>query len=208
MTTQTNLRQLRKFLGKTQLEMADLSGCSRYMIVSIEVGRFPLSPRIAAEISKRTGVDVAWLMGGDRDAPMVSLTGQPYSLEDFERRQRDFHFSEGAHYRWRELQLGVGFDVLHRLLRASQFEGTVRDFMDRFEGFLEAELRHHTALEDTILGERRRAREAGMKAGKVIPLGLLTPADAKPFKRGLEKLTRAIAAVTAAEERREKRAKS
>jgi hypothetical protein len=43
-----------------------------------------------------------------------------------------------------------------------------------------------------------------MKEGTVIALGLLSPTDPEPFKRGREKLSRALAVFTA-HEKREKR---
>ena len=60
--------------------------------------------------------------------------------------------------------------------------------MERFEKFIKTELSHHVRLEDAVYGERRRATEAARKRGKIIALGLLTPFDDKPFRRGRERL--------------------
>jgi hypothetical protein len=177
--------------------MAALAGCSLHLVQSIEIGRMKLSAKVANEISRRTGVSEAWLMENDPKAPMVAASGKPYSVEIFEGRQLKFHFSERAHLRWRQIQLGVGFDILHRLLRAAQSEGNVKALMDDFEEFITTKLKEYPALDDTIHGEHRRAREAAAKAGKVIPLGRLTPLGVESLKRGRVRLAQAIATVTA-----------
>jgi transcriptional regulator with XRE-family HTH domain len=200
MTTRNNLRQLRDILALTQPQLASLAGCSMDLIHSVETGRARLSTKVANQISRRTGISDAWLTG-DLQAPMVALDGKPYTLETFQQRQLDYHFSEGPHYRWREVQLGETFDLLHRLLRAWQSQGKVKDFMKRVEDFMKAELDEHpeiVRLADAIYGERRRAQEAARKAGRVIPLGLLTPLGVESLKRGRVRLAQAIAAMTAA----------
>ena len=70
-------------------------------------------------------------------------------------------------------------------------------FMDRVEAFLKEELGRHISLEDAIYGAQRRAAEKALKEGTAIPLGLLSPTDPVPFKRGRERLNRALAALTA-----------
>ena len=209
MTTPSNLRRLRTFLKQTQGQMAALGGCSLPLVQSIEIGRMKLSAKVANEISRRTGVSEAWLMENEPKAPMVATDGAPYCLEIFRQRQLDFHFSEGAHFRWREMQLGETFDLLHRLLRAWQSQGKVKEFMERLEGFIVSELQHPDIipLADAIYGERRRAQEAASKAGKTIPLGILTPSGVESLKRGRVRLAQAIATVTAGAKRK-KRAKT
>ena len=208
MTTQTNLRRLRKFLSLTQKEMADFGTCSRYLIQSIEAGRKKLSVRIASEISRKTGVDLTWLTNDDPSAPMIGNDGNPYSREQhFDRAKANLRTLEGSHHLLRNLQLGVAFDLDHRLLAAWRLKGKaeVEAYMERRENFTKSELKHHTALEDAVYGERRRATEAARKSGKIIPLGFFTPFDDKPFRRGRERLATAIAAFTARRVRSEKR---
>lgn len=179
--------------------MGDLGGCSRHMIQSAEIGRLALSAKIASKISESTGIDLAWLTNNDPAAPMINHAGEEYTYADFERRRTNASAPDASHYRWRELQLGVVFDLLHRLLAASRLKGkdAVDGFMERLEEFLRSELGRHVRLEDAVHGERRRANEAALKTGRIIALGLLTPSDLKPLKRGRERLGQAIAAFTA-----------
>jgi hypothetical protein len=183
--------------------MADFGGCSAAMIQSSEIGRRPLSTRIASKISQRTGVDLAWLMSNDPTAPMINDAGEEYTSADFERQKVNLRGPDARHYRWRELQLADGFDLLYRLLAANRLKGkdAVNEFMEDFEDFLKAELKKHVKLEDTVYGERRRAKEAALKTGRIIALGFLTPFDLKPLRRGRERLGRAIAAFTSGQAR-------
>jgi transcriptional regulator with XRE-family HTH domain len=208
MTAHHNLRRLRGYLGQTQGQMAALAGCSLHLVQSIEIKRMKLSAKIANEISRRTGVSEEWLLTDDPQAEMVAVDGKPYTLKTFEQRQLDFHFSEGAHYRWRQIQLGVGFDLLLQMLDAAASEGKVREFAEWFENVVTRKLgEDFHALDDTVRGNHRRAREAAMNAGKAIPLSLLEPFSPEPFKRVRARMAQAIAAVTAGI-KREKRAKS
>jgi hypothetical protein len=186
--------------------MAAFGDCSSHLIHSVETQRARLSARVANAISKRTGVSEEWLLSDDPQAPMTAVDGRPFTLKTFERRQLDFHFSEGAHFRWREVQLGVGFDLWSRLLRAAQSEGKVRELMEYYEDCITTKLKDFPALKNTIDGEHRRAQEAASKAGKTIPLGKLTPLGVESLKRGRVRLAQAIATVTAGAKRK-KRAK-
>jgi hypothetical protein len=166
---------------------------------SAEMGRRPLSTRIALNISQRTGVDLAWLTNNNPAAPLIDHAGEVYSRAAFEwRRQTKARAPDASHYRWRELQLGAAFDLLYRLLAASRPKGkdTVDGFMQRLENFIKTELEKHVKLEDAIYGERRRAQEAASKTGRIMALGLLTPFDLKPLKRGRARLGQAMAAFT------------
>ena len=202
MTTH-NLRRLRQILSLTQKELAELGKCSRHLIQSVEIGRTRLSTKIASRLSENCGVDFAWLTSDDSTAP-IDHAGRPYSSETFERRKINRRAPDASHYRWRQLQLGTGFDLLHRLLAANRLKGKddVDGFMERFEKFIKTELSHHVRLEDAVYGERRRATEAARKKGKIIALGLLTPFDDKPFRRGRERLGAALAALQLGSNRR------
>ena len=203
----SNLKRLRKFLTLTQKEMAELGGCSRHTVQSIEIGRVVLSARIAAKISATTGCDLSWLMGGDSRAPMINVASEPYTHADFEQRQTNREEPDASHYRWRELQLGVGFDLHLRELAAWRRKGkdAVNEFMQRVEDFHKAELRKLRKLEDTVFGERRRAKEAALKTGRIMALHFLTPFDMKPLLRGRENLGQAVAAFTSRKTRQARR---
>ena len=127
--------------------------------------------------------------------------------QTFERQKANLRGPDASHYRWREMQLGCACDFIYRLLAASKLKGkdAVDGFMERLEKFIKTELSHHVRLEDAVYGERRRANEAALKTGRVIALGLLTPFDEKPFKRGRARLGAALAAFTAARARQEMR---
>jgi transcriptional regulator with XRE-family HTH domain len=197
MTTHSNLRQLRNFLGKTQTEIAALAGCSRHLIAMIETNRMALSERIASKISESTGVDATWLMNNDPHAEMINSAGARYSEQDQQQAAQSSGLHSLPHYRFRELQLAMTYDLLSRLLAASRLKRTMPVFMNRLEVFIKAELAQHPSLEDAVYGERRRASEAALKSGKVIALSLLTPFDEQPLRRGRARIERAIAAFTA-----------
>jgi len=81
------------------------------------------------------------------------------------------------------------------------------DFMDQLEDFIKDELKKHIKLEDAIFGEHRRAKEEAHKSGRIAS-GFLTPFGVEPFKRGRERLGRAMAAFTARQSRKAQRPKS
>ena len=197
MTTANNLRQLRTVLRLTQPQLASLAGCSQHLVHSVETGRARLSTKVANEISRRTGIAQPWI-SGDPQGPMVAVDGKPYTLETFQQQQRDYHFSQGPHLRWRKLQFGVGFDLLDQMLDVAASEGRVKELAEWFEDVVTTKLGEaFPALDDTIRGNHRRAREAAMKAGKAIPLSLLTPFSPEPYKRVRVRMAQAIATFTA-----------
>jgi transcriptional regulator with XRE-family HTH domain len=200
MTTRSNLRQLRDVLALTQPQLASLAGCSQHLIHSIETGRARLSAKVANEISRRTGISDAWLTG-DLQAPMVALDGKPFTLETFQQRERDYHFSRGPHLQWRKLQFGVGYDILDQMLDAAASEGRVKELAEWFEAVVTKKLEDFPALDDTIRGNHRRARAAAMKTGKAIPLSRFTPFSPQPFKRVKMRMAQAVAAMTASSSR-------
>jgi len=79
--------------------------------------------------------------------------------------------------------------------------------MDRVEAFIKDELSRHTALEDAVYGEQRRATERAAREGTVIGLGLLSPNRPEPLKRGKARLSHALAVLSAGK-KREKRPNS
>ena len=200
MTTPTNLRQLRTFLGLTQLELGSLAGFSRFLIIQVERGQVELSADAAERIAFATGCSAQWLMANDADAVMVNDAGEPFSRADFERALTpppNVH-ETAAHHFYHEARLGVVYDILVQCLKDARTKRATRDFMDRVEAFVKEELdEHHHTLADFIHGEQRRANERALREGTVISLDLLSPAAPEPFKRGKERLSRALAALTA-----------
>ena len=80
-----NLARLRLFLGKHQEEFADLVGCSRQLIQSVELGRAPLTVNLAERIFLRTWIGADWLYKNDLKAPLVDQINRPYTREAFEK---------------------------------------------------------------------------------------------------------------------------
>jgi transcriptional regulator with XRE-family HTH domain len=79
-----NLARLRQSLNLHQQEMADLAGCSRRAIQSVELGTLALSESLACRITSKTGVDVRWLLENDLKADIVNSRGRVYSKSDYE----------------------------------------------------------------------------------------------------------------------------
>jgi transcriptional regulator with XRE-family HTH domain len=200
-----HIRQLRKLLKLSQTEMGALGGCSKYMILRIEHGREQLSASIARRLAEATGISAEWLMADD-DSPPVNDAGEPYTISDRERVQLappSVHDTAAHHY-FHEAQLGVAFDLMLQILAADRVKRTSKKFMDAVEMFIKDHLGRHPALKARMDSQRLARNERALKEGRLMALGLLSPTDPEPFKRGREKLARALAIVTAAPMRREK----
>src|SRR5438552_17711905 len=78
-----NLARLRLFLNLGQKEMADLAGCSRRAIQSVELRTLKLSEELARKISNETGIAVDWLLENDLKAPLTSVRLGPFRIEDY-----------------------------------------------------------------------------------------------------------------------------
>ncbi len=79
-----NLARLRLFLKLGQKELAELAGCSRDTIQSVELDRLALSEELARQISAATGVHFRWLIENDLTAEIVDSRGAPYTRFDYE----------------------------------------------------------------------------------------------------------------------------
>lgn len=80
-----NLARLRESVLKLrQQEMAELAGCSRDTIQSVELGRLKLSEELARKLSAATGVHFRWLIENDLQAEIITATGAPYSRSHYE----------------------------------------------------------------------------------------------------------------------------
>ena len=78
----SNLRTLRLFLGLTQKQMGTLVATSVHSLLSIELGRMPLSSKMALKVARATGVNLDWLRDGS--GPMLNDRGEPYTRQDFD----------------------------------------------------------------------------------------------------------------------------
>jgi transcriptional regulator with XRE-family HTH domain len=81
------LAVLRLQLGLGQKEFAELVECSRPTIQSIELGRLPLSDKLADRISRETGIGIAWLKKNDVRKGPLDYEDKPYTKDLFERIQ-------------------------------------------------------------------------------------------------------------------------
>ena len=51
--------------------------------------RYPLTEKVARQVSAWTGISPRWLLGGDADAPMIGMDGKPFTRETFDRVRHD-----------------------------------------------------------------------------------------------------------------------
>ena len=61
---------VRKTLGLTQSELASLIGISANTLQSIELGRLPLSERIADRLNEQTGIRAKWFLDNELGDPL------------------------------------------------------------------------------------------------------------------------------------------
>jgi DNA-binding XRE family transcriptional regulator len=78
---------LRRKLGLHQDEFAERVGLSRRTLQNIEYGA-PLSWKNARAISLQFNISADWLLANNPDAPMVTDTGEPWSLKTQGKLQR------------------------------------------------------------------------------------------------------------------------
>jgi transcriptional regulator with XRE-family HTH domain len=71
-------------LGLGQKEMAELAGCSKATVQSVELGKLKLSDDLAARIAAATGISLGWLLKGNLKAPPTDRFDAPYSKAVFE----------------------------------------------------------------------------------------------------------------------------
>jgi len=83
---------LRATLGIKDFEMAELLGCSRATIHSLESGRLRMSDAMARRMFHETEISPEWLLAGVADAPPRSGYGEPYTKAIFERAQAEKAF--------------------------------------------------------------------------------------------------------------------
>jgi transcriptional regulator with XRE-family HTH domain len=94
-----SLRALRIFLGYRQKELAGYLGIPENTFKALELGYRRLTTKMAARISAASGVSQAWLLRNRRGEPILSESGKPFSVDDFERAQAfsDVKLAEGSY---------------------------------------------------------------------------------------------------------------
>ena len=78
------LAVLRRIIGYRQKEFAELVGKSTPAIQAVELGKLPLSDKLAERISFETGIFLGWLLDGDVTRLPISRHGKPYTKEFFQ----------------------------------------------------------------------------------------------------------------------------
>ncbi len=120
-----NLARLRLELGLQQQGMANLAGgCSRELIKSVELGRKPLTKRLAETIFLATGVSAKWLLDNDLTAPIVDDWDQPYTRETFEKAKAgDDPFPDGEAAALARGTLAHQFEFLYAAYLSAEKKG-------------------------------------------------------------------------------------
>jgi transcriptional regulator with XRE-family HTH domain len=78
------LVSLREAIGISQKEFAGAVQIGESTLQKIELGTYPLRPRIAEKIATYTGVDMNYLTRNDFSEPLLNWRGRPYNKGDFE----------------------------------------------------------------------------------------------------------------------------
>jgi len=81
------LVSLREAIGISQKEFAGAVQIGESTLQKIELGTYPLRPRIAEKIASYTGVDINYLTRNDFSEPLLSWRGRPYHKAHFEAAQ-------------------------------------------------------------------------------------------------------------------------
>jgi DNA-binding XRE family transcriptional regulator len=192
----TTVQQLRRFLDLGQKELADLAGCSRHTIESVEQGRLKLSTQLASKIAVACGVDLVWLTANNPNSPMINHEGQPYSRKDYDELTEKKGLESLRFYRVEpEMEIGVAYDLLCRTLKAAHARNQVPQFMHRLEHFVRSEVGRFAKLRDEVYHEIRQWGEENVGSGKSYPKSFLFPRSTEAFERGRLKFKQAITAL-------------
>jgi transcriptional regulator with XRE-family HTH domain len=81
------LVSLREAIGISQKEFAGAVQIGESTLQKIELGTYPLRPRIAERIATYTGVDINYLTRNDFSELLLNWRGEPYDKGDFEAAQ-------------------------------------------------------------------------------------------------------------------------
>ena len=82
---------VRETLGLKQSELASLIGISTNTLQSIELGRLPLSERIAYRLNEQTGIRAKWLLDNELGAPPPDPAEMRGNLKRRKRSWPDFY---------------------------------------------------------------------------------------------------------------------
>jgi hypothetical protein len=82
-TKRTPVAILRALIGLKDWELAELVGCGKTSIHSLESGRMRLSASMAERFGTETGVSTDWLLAGDPELPPIDRSGEPYTKNVF-----------------------------------------------------------------------------------------------------------------------------
>ena len=204
----SNLRTLRLFLELTQKQMGSLVGTSVHSLLSIELGRMPLSSRMALKIAGVTGVSLDWLRDGS--GPILNDRGEPYTLKDFEdcrNRDETLAFYLAAE----EMEILVAAALLlhtRKEVRAHAFHALPqfrKDLNHVIEYFIKDQARKIPQLGElkARIEQENKERNKHQRPGRPY----LFPASVEPFKRVRRKANEAIAAFADWEKRTASRSK-
>jgi len=197
------LRALRTFLRKTQKEFAPYLAIPFDTLKSLETGRRGLTPQMADQIARRTGVNEKWLRE-NRGGTILDETGQPYSLSRFQKVQQfNFDRPEDSPFflRLERMEFAQFYFLLCVIAEdyGQDLHGRIT-FKKRLERFIRAEEGRrpelHRKLEDFRIEWRKR------NMGRLRVVSWLFPRDPEIFdvliddlranKRALELHLRAL----------------
>lgn len=162
------LAVLRVALGLSQKEMAALAECSTPTIQALELCKLNLSERLGSVIAAKTGVSLAWLLGGNPRAAMLSRWGHPYTPEVFDKVQA----AEAASAKGRAAGdyfnanhvLATGFATMARALLAAHKTGQVELYAFKLSRAL-AEAVENLEGQEAIFEEMIAVIESAEKTG-------------------------------------------
>ena len=151
------LAVLRQIIDVNSAKLAQLCGCSMSTIQSVEMGRMPLSEKLAARIAGETGVSVEWLLDGNPEVPPKTMIFEELSPQSF---WKNDEYSKKSFEWYRALLATAGCETLAN--ESSRPRECLSDGLQNLRAmewqaeFGETELRH---LCNAYLEEVRRVPE-------------------------------------------------
>ena len=135
---------------------------SVHSLLSIELGRMPLSSKMALKVARATGVGLDWLRDGTGGP--INDRGELYSRQDFDDSQ-DRDQTMEFYLPSEEMETLVAADLLlrvHKEVRARAFHAFPQfpRTSDAFQGFIEDQAKKLPQLKELRPGLSRRTRRA------------------------------------------------
>jgi transcriptional regulator with XRE-family HTH domain len=154
-----SLRALRVFLDYRQRQMADLLEISLDTYKALELGRRPLTGKMAARIAVKTGVDYEWLTRNQPGEEIRWESGQPSTAVEIEKAQRKAQFKLAHNFhllRHERTELAQALFLLCVISDdyGADVAGKVQ-FKKRLERFLQAEEEKRPELHQKLTAYRR-----------------------------------------------------